>query len=133
MIDSKKLYLMMEAAHQDVKQQLADVGIKTFMVFIVGHARNSPEIKLQAGEYNAQEEVNGKDMQELVDEVIRRHTFRLRQNTLQLSPPVVETTCEEVVTYTPPETSLSLHLLHSATKPLMTRYPSDGYVGLLEN
>lgn len=102
MINSKRFYLEMEATHQEVKQQLADVGIKTFMIFIVSHASSPPEIKLQAGQYNEQEEVHGKDMQELIDEVIRRHNFRIRQNTLQLSPPVVEGNTVELVIPEPP-------------------------------
>lgn len=94
-IDSKQLYRSFDLAYNEVQRQVkesvvSEKEVNARLFFFAGYgAKPNIKLELQIG-YSTKAEVDGVDLQEMVDEAIRRIGFQRRQEQLQLTAPTVD-------------------------------------------
>ncbi len=89
-IESEKLYTLLEASWQEAKQQcdLHGVELQYFHIF-VGYAYPKtafPNLTIESGGVK----VEGRNLQDMVHELLRRKGFKAQQENMRLGPPIVE-------------------------------------------
>lgn len=87
-IRSKLVFTTLDSAFEELKQQITEVLPKTQQIYLsawMGYGKGL-HFKLEAGEYGTRESVEGVDLQEMVEEMIRRIGFKTRQGQLLLAP-----------------------------------------------
>ena len=94
-IDGKKLYTDIQSALADLSEQLREAGVTKGIGLSVYAGANygQPQgltFNLAIGNYGADTKVEGKDLQAMVGELIRREKFDRAQSQLKIGAQVID-------------------------------------------
>lgn len=92
-INSKLIYTTVEQAYEAAKEQIKAANLTATSIYMTawsGYGQPTHfKLEISCG-YQKKAEVEGTDLQEMVEEVIHRLQFQARQETLLLAGPTVE-------------------------------------------
>ena len=94
-IDGKKLYTDIQSALADLSEQLREAGVTKGIGLsaFAGAHYGQPQgliFKLEIGDYGAETKVEGKDLQAMVEEIVRREKFDRAQSQLKIGAQVID-------------------------------------------
>lgn len=85
------LLKLISSEMESVKNKLQAAGVKPVVSLAAHYMCGTVSLKLHHGEYLSGEiTVDGSDLDDMADELIRRHNFAAQQKNLQLSAPTIE-------------------------------------------
>lgn len=94
MIDSKQFYQYLQETFAQAREQIADDGAPEANIFIFSNApwgKDKPELKIKIdAKIETGLQVDGRDLQDVVDEYCRRFRFQTRQKLAMLEAPKEE-------------------------------------------
>lgn len=99
-VNSKQLYTTTDEAFEAAKAQIKAAVPSITSVYMTAWCGygSATHFKLEAAiNYTKKAEVEGTDLQEMVEEVVHRMLFQMRQDTLLLAPPTVEAAAQPIV------------------------------------